>query len=124
MQLRSDDATILPGYLGFFGGGIEINEKPDEAIRREIYEELKYNSRFDFYRIRYAVVINFVEKAYIYINQYEGNSKNIIAYEGEEAIWIDKNFSGYKIMNHDLKLVEEISEFITNRRIYEQATNN
>ena len=123
MQLRSKDAPVLPGYLGFFGGNIEENEKPDEAIRREIFEEIKYTSCFEFYRLRYALVINFVEKAYIYINKFEGNPEQVIAYEGDEAVWIDKNVIKYDIMRHDIQLLEELFEFNQNRRLYEQATN-
>ena len=125
MQLRSKDAPVLPGYIGFFGGNIEENEKPDEAIRREIFEEIKYKSCFEFYRLRYALVINFVEKAYIYINKFDGNPEQVIAYEGEEARWIDReDFIKYNVMSHDVQLVEELIKFNKNRRLYEQATNN
>ena len=124
MQLRSKDAPVLPGYIGFFGGNIEKNEKPDEAIRREIFEEIKYTSSFEFYRLRYALVVNFVEKAYIYINKFEGNPEQVIAYEGEEAIWIDKDLINYNILKHDSELLEELFEFNKNRKLYEQATKN
>ena len=125
MQLRSKDALVLPGYIGFFGGNIEENEEPDDAIRREIFEEIKYTSCFEFYKLRYALVVDFVEKAYIYINKFEGNPEQVKAYEGEEAIWIDKeDFIKYNVMSHDVQLVEELIKFNNNRRLYEQATNN
>ena len=34
IQLRTQDAPILPGHWGFFGGGIEKGESPEAAVRR------------------------------------------------------------------------------------------
>ena len=42
LQKRSDTAQRLPGYFGFFGGGREGDENPDQTLRREIMEELKF----------------------------------------------------------------------------------
>ena len=44
LQKRSKDAARLPGHFGFFGGGIDGNETPEEALIREIREELAYNA--------------------------------------------------------------------------------
>lgn len=40
IQKRSEDAKRLPGYFGFFGGGIEESETPEEGVKREAKEEL------------------------------------------------------------------------------------
>lgn len=40
VQHRTDDAPFLPGYWGFFGGGIEPGESREQAVRREAEEEL------------------------------------------------------------------------------------
>ncbi len=43
MQLRDDDPRILyPGHWGFFGGHMEPGESADDAVRRELIEELSY----------------------------------------------------------------------------------
>lgn len=43
MQLRDDIAGIAyPGHWGFFGGHLEPGESADEAIRRELLEEIGY----------------------------------------------------------------------------------
>ena len=40
-QIRDNKPTIwFPGYNGFFGGLIDKKEKPEDAIKREIFEEL------------------------------------------------------------------------------------
>ena len=44
LQKRSKDALRLPRHFGFFGGGIDGNETPEEALIREIREELSYNA--------------------------------------------------------------------------------
>lgn len=42
LQQRDDKPDLrYPGHWTFFGGAVEDNESPDEAIRRELVEELK-----------------------------------------------------------------------------------
>ena len=41
LQLRTDDATHLPGFWSHFGGGIQEDESPQLAARREFIEELE-----------------------------------------------------------------------------------
>lgn len=45
LQKRSKDAKRLPGFFGFFGGGAKNNENPEEALQREIMEELNFVPR-------------------------------------------------------------------------------
>ncbi len=40
LQQRGQDWTRYPGYLCEFGGHIEVNETPDQALVRELREEL------------------------------------------------------------------------------------
>jgi len=41
MQLRDEKKSIIfPGKWGFFGGGINEKESPEDAARRELFEEL------------------------------------------------------------------------------------
>src|SRR5881396_885748 len=41
LQLRDNKPGIAaPGLWALFGGAVEQNEAPEEAVRREVYEEL------------------------------------------------------------------------------------
>jgi len=43
LQLRDDIPTILyPGQWTLFGGHLEAGEKPEEGIKREIWEEITF----------------------------------------------------------------------------------
>lgn len=42
LQQRTDDAPTRPGCWGFFGGGVEAGETPEQAVKRECLEELNY----------------------------------------------------------------------------------
>ena len=45
MQLRDEKSTIAyPGNWGFFGGAVEPGEEPIQSARRELYEEIKYET--------------------------------------------------------------------------------
>ena len=53
MQLRDNIPTILyPGHWAFFGGHLEAGETPEEAVQREILEEIGYTlpPTFSFFR--------------------------------------------------------------------------
>lgn len=56
LQKRSEDARALPGYFGFWGGGLEEGESFEEGLEREIREELGIDvtdyvrfGRYEFY---------------------------------------------------------------------------
>lgn len=40
LQLRDEFAPVCPNMIATFGGGIETNESPGEALVRELHEEL------------------------------------------------------------------------------------
>ncbi len=44
MQLRDNIPTIIyPGYWAFFGGHLDPGETPEQAVKRELLEEIGYN---------------------------------------------------------------------------------
>ena len=54
LQKKTKDAPRLPDHFCFFGGGIEGQETPEEALKREIEEEL-----------------NFIPEGYEFLGKYE-----------------------------------------------------
>jgi 8-oxo-dGTP pyrophosphatase MutT (NUDIX family) len=45
LQHRDDNPyTVFPGHWGLFGGGVEESESLEEAIDREVWEELEYKN--------------------------------------------------------------------------------
>lgn len=68
LQKRADDAKILPGYFAFFGGKIEVGESPDQALKREIQEELgfvvrqcEFLGKYPFKDNKYVAHVYFLE---------------------------------------------------------------
>ena len=52
LQKRDNLSTIFyPNYWGFFGGAIDFNETSNEAITRELLEELNFELVIFFYKI-------------------------------------------------------------------------
>src|SRR3989344_3228805 len=46
LQLRDfNEGIIHPGKWGFFGGSIEKGESPEEAAKRELWEEISYKPK-------------------------------------------------------------------------------
>lgn len=62
IQKRSNDAPKNPGLYCFPGGGIEEDESPNQAVRREIYEET-------------GVVIGEIYKMFDFIYHQDGRFK-------------------------------------------------
>ena len=89
LQKRANDAKRHPGYFGLFGGGAEENETPEEALKREIKEELnfipedyKYLGRYDSERSRKDVFT---------LEDTEDFENKIIVLEGERGQWFSKD---------------------------------
>ncbi|MSU60631.1 MAG: NUDIX domain-containing protein [Candidatus Staskawiczbacteria bacterium] len=43
LQKREKDRKVLPGHFAFFGGKLEEGESPEQALEREIKEELCFD---------------------------------------------------------------------------------
>lgn len=97
MQLRDERPDIwYPGHWGCFGGAVETGESPEDALARELYEELEFRAtrpefltRFDFdfgrlemgkrYRMYYVVSMNERERRAVTLH--EGQAVDAFGYE-------------------------------------------
>jgi 8-oxo-dGTP pyrophosphatase MutT (NUDIX family) len=54
LQKRSMDMERIPGYWGYFGGGLEQEETPEQAMLRETKEELNYVPK-DYFQVFHGI---------------------------------------------------------------------
>lgn len=96
MQLRDERPDIwYPGHWGCFGGAVDPGERPEEALRRELYEELEFRPagcdlltsfEFDFGRFgmgkhyRMYYVVNMDDAARRAVVLHEGQAVNAFGY--------------------------------------------
>ncbi len=89
LQIRTDDAPVRPGLLGFFGGGIKEGEGLMKAFFREIPAELSYSpsiSRLNFFGICYDEIPT---KKHIFYEEVDDSfEKKIIVKEGKGGIFL------------------------------------
>jgi mutator protein MutT len=100
----------LPGYFGFWGGGLEEGETFEQGLIREVKEELgvyikesevEFFSHYEFLRTK----IN----AYIYYPKEEWE-KNIKIGEGEYGKWFtpEEIFSSENIILQDKGIINDL----------------
>jgi len=88
LQKRSKDAKRIPDYFGFFGGGLDGEETPEQALAREIKEELSYQP------VNYFLLgcYDFPRKyAYVFCQEVGDNFENEIeVLEGQYGKWFNE----------------------------------
>lgn len=88
LQQRDDKPTLrYPGYWTFFGGAVEADESPDEAMRRELWEELKIELPLTFW-MRYecparTVPGKFRTVNHVYVGRMTRDIKTLRLLEGQ-----------------------------------------
>ncbi|MDO8668077.1 MAG: NUDIX domain-containing protein [bacterium] len=109
LQHRAENAKRLPGYWGFFGGGVEAGETPEQAVRRETREELNY----ELENPKLVMTQKFTYKGdentqYVFMEEYDKNKKLTLG-EGQGMKWYDLAELGeLKIIDHDAKVLKYI----------------
>ena len=112
ISLRPEKKS-LPNYWEFPGGKIKSNEMPEDAIIREVKEELSINIdkqslkglNFNTYLYeKYQVVIFF----YI-CRSWKGNPKSN---ENQKILWVEINkLQNYKSLPANKKFISELKKF-------------
>lgn len=88
LQKRTKDAKVAPEQFGLFGGSVEEGETIEEALKREIKEELVYDVRnyVLFERIEFPDYISYVYKMQV-TKDFE---KEVRVLEGDYGKWLNE----------------------------------
>ena len=90
-QKRSADAPRMPGMFGFFGGGAEENESPEETLVREISEELGITlnaNEYDFFgKYEFHTWIAFI----FFMKVSKEFADRVTIFEGECGVWFSED---------------------------------
>lgn len=111
LQHRDKDAKRLPDYWAFFGGGLENDETPEEAMRREALEELNYVVK----KPRLVMKQQFKGKRhegtkYIYVEKCD-NKEMLKLQEGQNWGWFTiPKTKNLKIVDHDREVLDYIAD--------------
>jgi len=113
LQHRSKDAMRLPDHWAFFGGGIEAGEAPEQALAREIFEELEYVVSAS--QLIFIQKFNYKEDEntkYIFVERYDLNKK-LTQHEGQGMGWWKfEDLGKLLIVDHDRLALSKIKEFL------------
>ena len=123
LQKRSMGAKRIPGYWGFFGGGIRDGESPLAAVVREAREEIGYDLRdpelfFEqpFYlNSQQQTVVDGTEEGYMwaFTEKYFGRKENLVLGEGASLAWVRPVDAGsLKMLRHDFRVIEALDLYI------------
>jgi len=114
LQKRAKDAKVAPGFFGFFGGGSKEEETPEEALLREIKEELDFVPK-DFNHFgRYDLPEIIMDLFVVKVN--DSFEKQIKILEGEYGKWFgEKDFLKEKdYITGNLEILEELYQKLPN----------
>ena len=114
LQHRTKDAAVLPDYWAFFGGGIKEGETPEDAVRREAFEELNYELKFPQLFIEQDFKINDAEgHMYIFIEAFNAYKSELKLQEGQGWGWFrDDEIDSLEMVFRDRCIIKSLGLFI------------
>ena len=109
LQHRTDDAHAFPGHWGFFGGGVQNGETPEEAIKRETFEELNYILKSPTLILTYDYKTDtHVGKKYYFSEKFTDKS-SLKLQEGQDMRWVTfAQSKGLKINDWNRRILKQI----------------
>ena len=115
LQKRTKDAPTLAGYWAFFGGGIEKDETPLEAMTREAYEELEFRSKSPSFLLEQEFRLEGKSGyMYVYIEHINLDTTTLVCHEGERFGWFGiDDIESLKMLKHDKEIVYKVFEAIS-----------
>lgn len=102
LQKCEKNAERLPDYFGFWGGGIDGDETPEQGLLREVREEMDYIPVGYFYFGRYDFKGSVKNVFVLKIDDASKFEKSIKIFEGEYGKWFNE-----EEVERELKLIEE-----------------
>lgn len=115
IQKRTKDAKRAPDMFGCFGGGVERDESPEEALIREIQEELTYTPVGYEYFGEYESERS---KKFVYTLEIDDTfEKEIKVKEGEYGKYFSEEeiTNEEKIIEHDRIILYDIFKKLKNK---------
>ena len=87
-QLRDDKPEIpFPGHWSTLGGRVEPHETPDEAVRRELEEEIEISPPMTFWRVfenKFEVgEIAYTAEIHAYVGALDSEVADLVLHEGQ-----------------------------------------
>lgn len=112
LQKRTKDAPTLPDHWGFFGGGIKVNETPQQAVVRETKEELGYTlSNFEFLLEKDFSLDEKSGHMHVFYECYDG--QKIECFEGEKLDWFkEEDVASLKMKEHDKEVIYSLFQHL------------
>ena len=115
LQKRDKNAKRAPGLFGFFGGGAKEEETPEEALLREIKEELDFIpqnlNHFGIYS-HPEILMN------LFVTKVDDNfEKQIKILEGEYGKWFNNQelLDEKDFIFRDLKILKELYQKLSDK---------
>jgi len=116
LQKKDMSFKRWPGRWCFFGGGLMENENPEEALKREIKEEMGY----DLVNAELFTVYEYADadrqgRMYVYTAKYDKPISSISIGEGAGfAFFAKEEIEGLSIIDHDLIILKKFLDKIWN----------